>query len=56
MMVGIIIGIRIVGAIGDQGQTLAELQHLLKAVLRKKTKELFFVDLDINGYKKKKTK
>jgi spoIIIJ-associated protein len=40
--------------IGDQGQTLAELQHLLKAILRKKIKEPFFVDLDINGYKKKK--
>jgi spoIIIJ-associated protein len=40
--------------IGDQGQTLAELQHLLKAILRRKIKEPFFVDLDINGYKKKK--
>ena len=40
--------------IGDQGQTLAEFQHLLKAILRKKIKEPFFVDLDINGYKKKK--
>ena len=40
--------------IGDQGQTLVELQHLLKAILRKKIKEPFFVDLDINGYKKKK--
>jgi len=49
--------------IGDQGQTLAEIQHLLRAILRrafwreqdKKTEEKpFFIDLDINGYKKKK--
>ena len=41
--------------IGDQGQTLAEIQHLLRAILRKKITEPFFIDLDINGYKKKKT-
>jgi len=50
--------------IGDQGQTLAEIQHLLKAILRrafwqaedKKLEEKpFFIDLDINGYKKKKS-
>jgi len=50
--------------IGDQGQTLAEIQHLLRIILRralrqeddKKTEENpFFIDLDINGYKKKKT-
>ena len=51
--------------IGDQGQTLAEVQHLLRIILRravwqeqddKKTEEKpFFVDLDINDYKKKKT-
>jgi len=49
--------------IGDQGQTLAEIQHLLRAVLRrafwqeqdKKIEEKpFFINLDINGYKKKK--
>lgn len=40
--------------IGDQGQTLAEIQHLLRAILRRKIEEPFFVDLDINGYKKKK--
>ncbi len=49
--------------IGDQGQTLAEIQYLLRAVLRrvlrqnqdKKTEEEpLFIDLDINGYKKKK--
>ena len=41
--------------IGDQGQTLAEAQHLLKVILKRKIKEPFFIDLDINGYKKKKT-
>ena len=50
--------------IGDQGQTLAEIQHLLRAILRrafwrdrdKKTEETpLFIDLDINGYKKKKS-
>jgi spoIIIJ-associated protein len=40
--------------IGDQGQTLAEIQHLLRAILRKKIEEPFFIDLDINDYKKKK--
>jgi spoIIIJ-associated protein len=41
--------------IGDQGQTLAEIQHLLRAILRKKIEEPFFIDIDINGYKKKKS-
>lgn len=41
--------------IGEQGQALAEIQHLLRLVLRKKISEPFFFDLDINGYKKKKT-
>ena len=40
--------------IGERGQTLAEVQHLLRAVLRKKISEPFFIDLDILGYKKKK--
>lgn len=40
--------------IGEKGQTLIEIQRLLKAILRKKIKEPFFIDLDINGYKKKK--
>ena len=40
--------------IGERGQTLAEIQHLLKAVLKRKIKEPFYIDLDINGYKKKK--
>jgi len=40
--------------IGEKGQTLAELQHLLKAILKRKIEEPFFLDLDINNYKKKK--
>lgn len=49
--------------IGDQGQTLAEIQHLLRAILRrvfwreqdkKEDEKPLFIDLDINGYKKKK--
>jgi spoIIIJ-associated protein len=42
--------------IGEGGQTLAEIQHLLKVILRKKiaSEENFYIDLDINDYKKKK--
>jgi len=40
--------------IGEDGQTLAEIQRLLKAILKRKIEEPFFIDLDINGYKKKK--
>ncbi len=40
--------------IGEKGQTLADIQHLLKIILRKKTEELFYVNVDINEYKKKK--
>jgi len=40
--------------IGEGGQTLAEIQHLLRAILKRKIEEPFFIDLDINGYKKKK--
>ena len=41
--------------IGDQGQTLIEIQHLLKAILKRKITDVFYLDLDINEYKKKKT-
>ena len=41
--------------IGQNGQTLNEIQHLLKAILRKNIDEQFYIDLDINDYKKKKT-
>ncbi len=47
--------------IGERGQVLLGTQHLLRAILRKKiinkgelTENSFFVDLDINDYKKKK--
>ena len=40
--------------IGEGGQTLTEIQHLLKAILKRKITEPFFIDLDINDYKKKK--
>lgn len=52
--------------IGEGGQTLSEIQHLLRAILRRKIaekdesglekeKESFYLDLDINNYKKKKS-
>ncbi len=40
--------------IGERGQTLVNIQHLLKAIIRRKIPEEFYIDLDINGYKKKK--
>jgi len=40
--------------IGERGQTLFEIQHLLIAILKREISENFYVDLDINDYKKKK--
>jgi len=42
--------------IGERGQTLAEIQRLLKIVLKKKAalETPFYINLDINEYKKKK--
>lgn len=40
--------------IGENGQTLVDIQRLLKAILKRKIQEDFYIDLDINGYKKKK--
>ena len=40
--------------IGEAGQTLVEIQHLLKAILKRKIKEDFYIDIDIDDYKKKK--
>jgi len=42
--------------IGEQGQTLAEIQRLLKAVLRKQAvcDGPFYINLDVNGYKEQK--
>lgn len=41
--------------IGEGGQILSEIQHLLRAILKKKIKAPFYIDLDINDYKKRKT-
>jgi len=40
--------------IGQNGQTLADIQHLLKTILSHKIDAPFYIDLDINDYKKKK--
>ncbi len=39
--------------IGKDGQTLMDIQHLLKRILRKDLEQVF-VEIDINEYKKKK--
>lgn len=40
--------------IGERGQTLAELEYLIKRIVRKKTGEMTQVSFDINEYKEKK--
>src|SRR3989344_5632592 len=40
--------------IGQNGQTLFELGRLLRIILNKKLKKDFYLDLDINNYKKQK--
>jgi spoIIIJ-associated protein len=40
--------------IGEKGQTLAEIQFLLRIILRKKIDQPFYFDFDINNYKGKK--
>lgn len=40
--------------IGQSGYTLFELSSLFKIILNKKLKKYFYVNLDINDYKKKK--
>ncbi len=42
--------------IGEGGQTLIDIQRLLKSILRKKIPEMFYIDLDVSGYKEKKTR
>jgi len=42
--------------IGERGETLFEIEHLLKAILRRKLKKGFYIHLDISGYRKKKDK
>lgn len=43
--------------IGERGQTLSEIQRLLRIILRKGLKKEmpFYINLDVNDYKKKKT-
>ena len=40
--------------IGQAGETLLEIQHLIKTIINKTSKETVYIDLDINDYKKKK--
>lgn len=40
--------------IGENGQILLETQRLLKLIIRKKINQTFYIDLDVNGYKKQK--
>ena len=41
--------------IGQGGQTLFELQRIIRMMLNKKLGKIFYLNLDINDYKKKKT-
>lgn len=40
--------------IGEKGETLFEIQHLLNAIFKKKFNGEFSIDLDVLNYKKKK--
>jgi spoIIIJ-associated protein len=40
--------------IGQNGETLFDIQHLMKIMMKRSFSESFYVDLDINNYKKKK--
>jgi len=40
--------------IGEKGSILVQIQRLLKAILNRKIGKFFYIDLDINDYKKKK--
>ncbi len=37
--------------IGKNGQTLEEIQHLLKLLIKRKTAENFYLEADVNNYK-----
>lgn len=41
--------------IGQNGETLFEIQHLLKIMLKRQVSDAVYIDFDINNYKKKKT-
>jgi spoIIIJ-associated protein len=40
--------------IGERGQTLLEVQHLLRILIKKRAQEDILLELDLNDYKKKK--
>jgi spoIIIJ-associated protein len=40
--------------IGERGEILSDVQHLLKAMIKKKFKKDFYLDFDVNNYKKRK--
>ncbi len=40
--------------IGERGQTLFEIQRLLRTILNKRLQKIFYLNLDINDYKSKK--
>lgn len=42
--------------IGERGETLSEIQYLLKMILKRKLniEDKFYLDMDVNDYKKKK--
>jgi len=40
--------------IGQQGQTLFEIQRLLRTILNRKLNKIVYLNIDINDYKKKK--
>ena len=40
--------------IGEKGQTLLEIQRILRAIATKKIKKIFYLNLDINKYKQSK--
>jgi len=40
--------------IGEKGQTLFEIQRLLRAIVTKKIQKIFYLNLDINNYKQSK--
>jgi len=40
--------------IGQQGQTLFDIQRLLRIIISKKLEKVFYLNIDINDYKKKK--
>ena len=41
--------------IGQDGKILFDIQYILKLILKKKIAEYFYLDLDVNDYKKKKS-